>query len=657
MLCDELDIPCVLIPGTASASSGSGAHIWNAVTLGGAWYNTDVTWDDPLTNYTVTNNENVTHNYFLVGSQTVNGGDTYAASHIASTTNYMYAAFSMPTISETAYDKSACAHTDTAWITVTEPTCTSAGSKSRVCTVCGTVVETEEIPSPGHSYGVREREDDENHICTCSACGDVKREPHSWDDGVITVEPTGSAEGEKTYTCTVCGATKTESVAPVATAASVSVTTPPTKTEYNVGAAVNTSGMVLTLTYSDGSTEEVTEGYTIGTVDASTDGTKTVTVTYEGLTCTFEVVYTRQSANITVTVTNGSGFTVAVNGGTAKRQGNYYLGSFTYGDSLTLSAVGTTDNAFKYWLNETNNIISRSETLTYTVTSTTKLYAVYDAVIEGISEVTFVGAYDQVLSSAYYAAGDDVTVPSPSSFYGSRFAGWSLNGTDVIAAAELDATIQAQLASGNNITLLSVYVPLEAYCTITVNGGKGDGEYAQRGYTTITADEPEEGMKFAYWINGGGTIISYEAVTTLRVFSDMSVTAVFVAQDAEIEPVGIASIVNVSYDSETGKLTVISETRVSDGQSTVKSGIVATSDESVATGGGFTSANAAYTRYTSTTADTFYYAWTKTNVTPGDVWYVRGYLEWTDSEGTAHTTYSEHVYKLTVSSDGSVTVE
>ena len=36
---------------------------------------------------------------------------------------------------------------------------------------------------------------------------------HSYDDGVITKEPTCSTKGVKTYTCTLCGATKTEEVA------------------------------------------------------------------------------------------------------------------------------------------------------------------------------------------------------------------------------------------------------------------------------------------------------------------------------------------------------------------------------------------------------------------------------------------------------------
>ena len=35
---------------------------------------------------------------------------------------------------------------------------------------------------------------------------------HVWDSGVITQEPTATADGVKTYTCTVCGATRTETV-------------------------------------------------------------------------------------------------------------------------------------------------------------------------------------------------------------------------------------------------------------------------------------------------------------------------------------------------------------------------------------------------------------------------------------------------------------
>lgn len=59
-----------------------------------------------------------------------------------------------------------------------------------------------------HSFG-------EDNICTVCNYAKVE-EPeeceHVWDDGVVTTKPTNDAEGVKTYTCTLCGETKTEAV-------------------------------------------------------------------------------------------------------------------------------------------------------------------------------------------------------------------------------------------------------------------------------------------------------------------------------------------------------------------------------------------------------------------------------------------------------------
>ena len=42
---------------------------------------------------------------------------------------------------------------------------------------------------------------------------DEANHQHTWDAGKITKQPTTSEEGVKTFTCTACGATKTESIA------------------------------------------------------------------------------------------------------------------------------------------------------------------------------------------------------------------------------------------------------------------------------------------------------------------------------------------------------------------------------------------------------------------------------------------------------------
>ena len=67
------------------------------------------------------------------------------------------------------------------------------------------------------------------------------------------------------------------------------VKTAPAKKIYLIGESLDTTGLVLTAIYSDSTTKEITEGYTVSGFDSSTIGKKTVTVTYEGCTTSFNV--------------------------------------------------------------------------------------------------------------------------------------------------------------------------------------------------------------------------------------------------------------------------------------------------------------------------------------------------------------------------------
>ena len=75
---------------------------------------------------------------------------------------------------------------------------------------------------------------------------------------------------------------------PVVTLSSIAITTQPTKTEYVTGEELDTTGMVVTATYSDDSTAVITD-YTVSGYDKTVVGTQTVTVTYQGKTATFTV--------------------------------------------------------------------------------------------------------------------------------------------------------------------------------------------------------------------------------------------------------------------------------------------------------------------------------------------------------------------------------
>ena len=108
----------------------------------------------------------------------------------------------------------AAAHTFDNGVVTTEPTENSEGVKTYTCEICG-YQKTESIPKLGHTPSAEWSYDSENHWkkCTNEGCNEkFELAAHTFDNGVITAEPTETSEGVRTYTCTVCGYEKTESI-------------------------------------------------------------------------------------------------------------------------------------------------------------------------------------------------------------------------------------------------------------------------------------------------------------------------------------------------------------------------------------------------------------------------------------------------------------
>ncbi len=83
VLCDRSGIPCVLVDGMATNSSGNGeAHMWNYVQADdGNWYAVDVTWNDPVISGGGTLTEAMQTAWLLVGSDTEISGRKFIESH------------------------------------------------------------------------------------------------------------------------------------------------------------------------------------------------------------------------------------------------------------------------------------------------------------------------------------------------------------------------------------------------------------------------------------------------------------------------------------------------------------------------------------------------------------------------------------------------
>ncbi|MCD7839817.1 MAG: Ig-like domain-containing protein [Erysipelotrichaceae bacterium] len=222
-----------------------------------------------------------------------------------------------------AFTCATCGDTQSVDATVTSEmtkaaSCTEDGKTVYTATVTFNGTEyidtkTETIAATGHSYD--NGTVTTNPTCTadgvmtytCSSCGDKYTESitatgHSYDNGVVTTEATCTTDGVKTYTCTLCGDTYTESIA--ATGHSYDegvVTTEATCTEDGVKTYTCTScGHTYT-----GSIAATGHSYDNGTVTTAptctTDGVMTYTCTTCGDTYTETITATGHSYDGVVT--------------------------------------------------------------------------------------------------------------------------------------------------------------------------------------------------------------------------------------------------------------------------------------------------------------------------------------------------------------------
>lgn len=111
-------------------------------------------------------------------------------------------------------------HTNGAWITDTEATCTEKGSKHQVCLVCSTTIKTEEISAKGH-VEVIDKAVESTCVNTgltegihCSRCNTTlvaqtttSVKGHTSGDWITDTEATCTQKGSKHQICSVCSET------------------------------------------------------------------------------------------------------------------------------------------------------------------------------------------------------------------------------------------------------------------------------------------------------------------------------------------------------------------------------------------------------------------------------------------------------------------
>ena len=127
------------------------------------------------------------------------------------------------------YKSFAVSHSYDSGKITTAATCKSTGVKTYTCTTCGATKTETVAKNPSNHVGGTAIKNAKAATCTekgytgdtyCLGCGvviakgtEIAVKDHSYDSGKITTAATCKATGVKTYTCTICNATKTETVA------------------------------------------------------------------------------------------------------------------------------------------------------------------------------------------------------------------------------------------------------------------------------------------------------------------------------------------------------------------------------------------------------------------------------------------------------------
>lgn len=141
-------------------------------------------------------------------------------------------------------------HTYSAWQVTKEATCTATGTQTRTCSVCGKT-ETQTIAKTAHKVVTDKAV---AATCTkngktagshCSVCGTVlkaqttvKAKGHNYGKWTVTKQPTYTATGIQTRTCTACGAKQTATVAKRATTSIAKCTVSTSKYAVYTGKAL-----------------------------------------------------------------------------------------------------------------------------------------------------------------------------------------------------------------------------------------------------------------------------------------------------------------------------------------------------------------------------------------------------------------------------------
>lgn len=306
-LLNEFDIPVDYVV------SETMNHAWNAVNIGGEWYHVDITWDDSY-GYGLAG-----HEHFLVSDERLS-----ALEH----EDWYYTVESRD-CSSTRYDDSVWTGVRTPFVQLGEEWYYIGEEENGWYAFFSTDLQTARTEYPlntrwnvagssgywlGFYSGLGGYQGELIWNTPTAIClyDPVTQSTHTLlepERGGASIYGMALDGVELTYALKTSPNEQEEErhTVRLAELTGISIASLPEKTEYRLGEELETHGLQLMLTYSDGTTRTLSTGFTVSGYDAGQAGTQTLTVTYGGETATFEVTVRQLDYTVTYDANGGSG--------------------------------------------------------------------------------------------------------------------------------------------------------------------------------------------------------------------------------------------------------------------------------------------------------------------------------------------------------------
>ena len=322
--------------------------------------------------------------------------------------------------------------------------------------------------------------------------------------------------------------------------------------------------------------------------------------------------------------------------------GNRYL----RGAEVTFK-VKTGYGASNVQANGTDLTADENGIYTVSVTDDTEITAnivAYTPVVINSVDINVIATPTTVYKEIYTST--DYTVPASPYLDGYTFSGWTVNDTLYTTADTVQTAVYDLVKAGTPVTVEVVYEKKvgkhKVYVSAgTLENGETEFEYDISELVKITAYEGAEGQVFSYWERDGKAVSYNKTYSFYMPDGDVHLSAIY----GNVQPAQATGFIeNVTANADTRKISFVSVINVPENCTLVKGGLVATKNPDI--GEAVTDKNAAFVKLSAkATADTknLKYTWTKANVGENDIWYVRSYVVFIDTNNVEQTQYSDAV--------------